>query len=682
MINLLQYLLEVNVYLALAYGGYWLLLRRQTFYSANRVYLLASALLCFAIPLVQISFATPEALPVTQVLVQEVLVQDAPSTTPTPQPQAVFEPFKAITALYITGATLGFVLLCAKLYRLLKLIFTSHNEKRDGYTLVLVPETSSPFSFMGYLFVADEQQLQPVILKHELVHITQKHSYDVLFTELLKIVCWFNPAGYLLQNSLKTIHEFEADRLTAEKTEQDGYVDFLIAQACHNSGLSFANHFSEKQLLKSRIMKLYQKRSGSLARLNYLMALPLCAGMLAASSLAFSKDYGLKLELGKTPKKNLIPESITNYASENKTQSPETIFPAPTVRSDDGKVSSNATVNFESVIAPEKVKSSKKVKDSTAQQKAQASLSHVQKYVGTLLLKLPDTIAKTALKDLKMHLARTMRYPEEARKTNTSGSVLASMQVDENKKLSNISIKESKDAALNAEVVKKLSAFSGTVDVKPGTYTMRVTFKLEGFTAENSGKKDNTHELSSFGEVVVVGYSTPPPPPAAPRDPGKIKRPALPPPPPPVEKPDTSTAVKKGIKVGSLNMMKHIIGTVIMGTEDKPGDFATSFKKDMYVRPQLVYIQVDEIIPRNIKKYEPVKHGDHSWYLINGKLYDAQALEKSSAAISTKEKLATLLHAKGTIYHKPDDAKTIKRFGESIGKNGVTEFVDVIWSKI
>lgn len=173
MINWLQYLLEVNIYLAVAYGGYLLLLRRQTFHSANRVYLLASALLCFAIPLVQVSFATPQTPRVMQVLAQEVFMQDAKIAAPAIQSQAVFEPFKAITALYITGAILGFVLLSAKLYRLLKLIFVSRREKHDAYTLVFVPGTPSPFSFMGYVFVADEGQLQPVILQHELVHINQ-----------------------------------------------------------------------------------------------------------------------------------------------------------------------------------------------------------------------------------------------------------------------------------------------------------------------------------------------------------------------------------------------------------------------------------------------------------------------------------------------------------------------------
>ncbi len=37
---------------------------------------------------------------------------------------------------------------------------------------------------------------------------------------------------------------------------------------------------------------LNQKRSGNLARLKYLVAVPICAGLLCASTLVFSKNYG------------------------------------------------------------------------------------------------------------------------------------------------------------------------------------------------------------------------------------------------------------------------------------------------------------------------------------------------------------------------------------------------------
>jgi hypothetical protein len=293
MMNWLHYLLEANLYLAVAYGCYWLLFRKQTFYTANRVYLLASTVLCFVIPLVQVGrYVPPKAVMQTTHTVQVIAYDAKPDITPAPS-NAFFTLNEAAQAIYWLVAASMCVWLIIKLYSLLKLVFHNKRKARGNYTLVYVDQGATPFSFFGFLFVKESEQLAEAMLRHELAHIRQKHSWDIMFMEVLKIMNWFNPVIYLLQNSLKALHEFEADRCAiTDKQHQSNYVDSLIAQAYHSNGLPFAHHFSNQQLLKSRIMKLYQKRSGKLARLSYLMAVPLCAGLLCASSLAFSKDYG------------------------------------------------------------------------------------------------------------------------------------------------------------------------------------------------------------------------------------------------------------------------------------------------------------------------------------------------------------------------------------------------------
>ena len=48
-----QYLLLVNVYLVLFYGFYVILLRKETFFQLNRIYLVCASALSFIIPLIQ-----------------------------------------------------------------------------------------------------------------------------------------------------------------------------------------------------------------------------------------------------------------------------------------------------------------------------------------------------------------------------------------------------------------------------------------------------------------------------------------------------------------------------------------------------------------------------------------------------------------------------------------------------
>jgi beta-lactamase regulating signal transducer with metallopeptidase domain len=125
-----------------------------------------------------------------------------------------------------------------------------------------------------------------------LVHIRQKHSLGIVFIEVIKIINWFNPIIYLLQISLKTVHEYIADKQTAAQ-EKDvlSYSSFLVDNAYGLNGRSITHSFFNFNLLKKRIIMLNQQRSGNLARLKYRAAVPICAGMLCASTLAFSKNY-------------------------------------------------------------------------------------------------------------------------------------------------------------------------------------------------------------------------------------------------------------------------------------------------------------------------------------------------------------------------------------------------------
>jgi beta-lactamase regulating signal transducer with metallopeptidase domain len=96
------------------------------------------------------------------------------------------------------------------------------------------------------------------------VHIRQKHSADIVFLELIKIINWFNPLIYLLQMSLKTMHEYIADEQTAaQESDAISYSSFLVNNAYGLNGSSLAHSFFNYNLLKKRIIMLNQKRSGN-----------------------------------------------------------------------------------------------------------------------------------------------------------------------------------------------------------------------------------------------------------------------------------------------------------------------------------------------------------------------------------------------------------------------------------
>ena len=156
-----------------------------------------------------------------------------------------------------------------------------------------MPGTDVAFSFFNYLFIGTTASQSDTIITHELVHIRQKHSADIIFLELLRIINWFNPIVYLLQNSLKAVHEYAADEQTAaHEADRFAYAAFLVKNAYGAGESSITHSFFNYNLLKKRIIMLNQQRSGNLAKLKYLVAIPVCVALLCSSTLIFGKTYG------------------------------------------------------------------------------------------------------------------------------------------------------------------------------------------------------------------------------------------------------------------------------------------------------------------------------------------------------------------------------------------------------
>jgi len=290
--NWLHYLLEANLYLAVFYTGYYLFLSRETYYTLNRFYLLFGSMVSFILPVVQLGMLKPVAHRVT------IVHLTYPTATTAVVPKYVtpvtssFNWDNVIVYAYLFGVAVLFLVLIFRLYQLFKLTRLQDQGSDKQYKVIYLEQSDTAFSFFNYLFIGTNVDQPEMIIKHELVHIRQKHSADVIFIELLKIVNWFNPFIYLMQHSLRAIHEYIADEKTATAgTDTIAYSSFLVNNAYGLSGSSITHSFFNYNLLKKRIIMLHQKRSGSLARLKYLLAVPICGGLLCASTLAFSKTY-------------------------------------------------------------------------------------------------------------------------------------------------------------------------------------------------------------------------------------------------------------------------------------------------------------------------------------------------------------------------------------------------------
>ncbi len=241
--DFLLYLLRASICLSVFYGLYQIVLHGSTFYYVRRAYLLITPALALAIPLVRIQTAYPavqgetfpavdwNALPDAAVAIQRQ-VEDKPDL------------MDYLWAVYCLGSLLFACMLLLKLIRLAKLIRTSRFESFGLYKITHTRGTMPTFSFLHYLFWNDVQPLsaaeEDAVLRHELTHITEKHTVDILYIECLRSFLWFNPVIWLYRWALPQVHELLADRKVTQKFGKDAYATLLKRTLLSRAAISLS----------------------------------------------------------------------------------------------------------------------------------------------------------------------------------------------------------------------------------------------------------------------------------------------------------------------------------------------------------------------------------------------------------------------------------------------------------
>jgi hypothetical protein len=290
--NWLSYLLEANLYLLVFYGFYFLFLRKETFYSANRYYLLGTTAISFVLPILQIGQLKPQQVIDQLTQVTSINGEFQAMNQPVAGAEAVFNLSAYVYAIYIFVAFCFAIKLFLSISKLFQ-IWRKAEKRRNGSVVVILIKEEAAFSFFNFLFIHPQLVDEPAILKHELVHIRQQHSVDIVFFELLQLISWFNPVAYLIQKDIKLLHEYIADELsTADGLQKHEYAMLLISNSFGVAPIPLTNQFFNQSILKSRINMLNKKRTANLARLRLLVVVPLTGAMLCTSTLAFTKEYG------------------------------------------------------------------------------------------------------------------------------------------------------------------------------------------------------------------------------------------------------------------------------------------------------------------------------------------------------------------------------------------------------
>lgn len=291
---MINYIIQVVLFQVLFLVIYDVFLAKETFFNTNRAYLLGTLGLSFVLPAIKFSFFEDLFNNTEEILLPEVVFNPEKSIQLFIEPLQESNSISWISVLLISGIVVFLILFIYKLVRILNLISANKTIKKSKYNLIKLQKTSAAFSFFRYIFIGESIESNQVknIIQHELVHVKEKHSYDLVFLEILRIVMWFNPMLFIYQKRLLTLHEFIADKMVIKKVEKEHYVDSLLSQFFSVQKISFINQFYKKSLIKKRIAMILKKQSNRKNQLKYLLLLPLIASMLSyiACSDSFSDN--------------------------------------------------------------------------------------------------------------------------------------------------------------------------------------------------------------------------------------------------------------------------------------------------------------------------------------------------------------------------------------------------------
>lgn len=296
------YLFKVNVAIAIFCVVYRTFYRKDTFFSMRRYLLLSMLLLSALYPLMDFS----------QWMMHNAAMADMAMSYKSILPEIVVYPLGAEAPATVTSAAAslsilnyflgGYILITCLLllriiFRAMQIVWIRLQEQSlliEGIRISRLTTDTTPFSFFSWIFINpdmhDERELHEV-LSHEMVHVRQRHSIDVLVAECMCAVCWINPMMWIVKKEMQKNLEFIVDHCVINQGEIDmkSYQYHLLKLAYHPSKIALANQFNISPL-KERIMMINSEKSPRTKLAAYTLILPLVLMLFAVNNVGAVAD--------------------------------------------------------------------------------------------------------------------------------------------------------------------------------------------------------------------------------------------------------------------------------------------------------------------------------------------------------------------------------------------------------
>jgi hypothetical protein len=328
--NFIIYMAKASGLLALFFLAYYLLLRKETFFTSNRWFMLAGLVTSALLPAIEytkiiwITVAPQSAQPVN--LNQLLLIRNMLAAKP--QPEAInINWFDVAAGMYFAGVLFLFIRFTLDLLAIRKLLSGNEIVKDKQFRLIDSNQVKSPFSFFNYIIynssVLNPDELNSII-SHEKVHSSQKHSLDMIISQLFCVAFWFNPFVWMYKKSISQNLEFIADAEAIKQlADRTAYQKTLLKITIQPECIAITNHFYQS-LIKKRIVMLNKKQSKRLNSWKYATVLPaLVAFMFLFQVKVVAQEKAVAVT---TNEKTKLVLEITKDATDSELEEQANIF--------------------------------------------------------------------------------------------------------------------------------------------------------------------------------------------------------------------------------------------------------------------------------------------------------------------------------------------------------------------
>ena len=469
---LLIYLLKSATLLTIFVALFVALMQQETYHKLNRFTLLAIIALSLALPFVNLGIETPfsrlfseepaTATSETGIGFVSTGILTPAQTAPT-EPTATIEWSSIVAAIYLAGVVALLMRLIIMYTGLARIIKRGTPTPAEEYTSerihlrVREEEEIKPFSWFRYVVInrTDLRESGREIITHEAAHARSLHSMDIVVTDLLILLQWFNPMAWFTKYCIKNIHEYEADEAVINSgTNVERYQQMIIKKAVGARLYSIANSFNHSSTFK-RITMMCKKKSNKWRCTKALYILPAAA----IAALLFSQPESVNAVEQPSDGK------VTEFVANDQTEMPAT---AP----------SESTANRRKVAAVGEVK-------------------HTQPSDTTQVYQVVEQMPEFpgGSNGLMAYLRNSIIYPQEARDANIQGKCFVTFVVDSNGKIKDARVqKSSGNEALDKESVCVVESMPRWTPGKQNgknvavQYTLPIMFRLQGAPQPKTNK--------------------------------------------------------------------------------------------------------------------------------------------------------------------------------------------------